>query len=194
MIRAEVFGQMIAPNRSTEHPAQRHSINHAAVDAKTNEATRALVHDDENPMCSQRCGFASKQIADPQTVFRAAEKREPGWTSGIRFRPAMNAQDTANNVVVDLDAAIREFVDVRLKDLDQRLMPVAPGAPLVDRIRKIKPVIILGGYAGIPRRSIITCLIRVLISWMSHLMPLAMAGWALRINWRTASSSKCKGC
>jgi hypothetical protein len=35
-----------------EHPAQRHSIHDAAVDAKTNDATRKLVHHDENLMCS----------------------------------------------------------------------------------------------------------------------------------------------
>jgi hypothetical protein len=40
-----------------EHPAQRHSINHAAVDTKPNNATRKLVHHDEYPMCSQGRGF-----------------------------------------------------------------------------------------------------------------------------------------
>src|SRR5260370_13891591 len=87
MIRAEIFGQTLAPNRSMEHPAQRHSIDDAAVDAKSNHATRTLVHHDENPMCSQRGGFASEQIAAPQTILRVAEKGEPGWTS--RLRPVM---------------------------------------------------------------------------------------------------------
>jgi hypothetical protein len=34
MIRAEVFWQALPAHPSMEHPAQRHSINHAAVDAK----------------------------------------------------------------------------------------------------------------------------------------------------------------
>ena len=60
MIRAEVFWQTVPANRSMEHPAQRHSINDAAVDAKPNDATRKLVHHNENPMCSQCCRFASE--------------------------------------------------------------------------------------------------------------------------------------
>ena len=57
MIRAEVFWQVLPAYRSMEHPAQRHSINHAAVDTKPNNATRKLVHHDEYPMCSQGRGF-----------------------------------------------------------------------------------------------------------------------------------------
>src|SRR5580700_10837879 len=55
-------------------------------------------------MCSLRCGFASEQIAAPQTVLHVAEKCEPGGTSRIRFRPVTNAQDTANNILVDFNA------------------------------------------------------------------------------------------
>lgn len=95
MIRAEVFGQTVPANRSLEHPAQRHSIHDSGVDAKANDATGKLVHHHQNPMRSQGGGLAAKQIAAPQTGFGVAEEREPGGTSGIRFRPVMNAQDTA---------------------------------------------------------------------------------------------------
>ena len=61
MIRAEIFGQTLSANRSMEHPAQRHPIDDAAVDAKPNHATRTLVHHDENPMCSQCGGFAANK-------------------------------------------------------------------------------------------------------------------------------------
>jgi hypothetical protein len=43
-----------------EHPAQRHSIHYAAVDAKTDDATRKLVHYNKNPVGSQRRRFASE--------------------------------------------------------------------------------------------------------------------------------------
>ncbi len=52
MIRAEIFWRTLPANCALEHPAQRHSIHDAAVDAKTNDATRKLVHHDENPMGS----------------------------------------------------------------------------------------------------------------------------------------------
>ena len=42
MIRAEVFRQTLPANRSTEHPAQRHTVNDAAVDGKAYDATRKL--------------------------------------------------------------------------------------------------------------------------------------------------------
>src|SRR5215469_13180599 len=35
-------------------------------------------------------------------VLCVAEKRNPGWASRIRFRPVMNAQHTADNVLIDL--------------------------------------------------------------------------------------------
>ena len=55
-------------------------------------------------MCSQGCGFALEQIAAPQTVIHVTKKREPGRTSRIRFRPVTDAQDAANNILVDVDA------------------------------------------------------------------------------------------
>jgi hypothetical protein len=51
----------------------------AALNTKTNNATGELIHDDENPIRSQRCGFTAEQIAAPQTVLYVAEERQPGW-------------------------------------------------------------------------------------------------------------------
>src|SRR5215471_20817047 len=83
VIRAEIFGQTVPANRAIKHPAQRHSINNAVVDAKTNDATRKLVHHNKNPVGSQRCRFASESIAAPQTVLGVTQKRKPGRTSRI---------------------------------------------------------------------------------------------------------------
>ena len=51
----------------------------AAPNTKTNNATGELIHHDENPIRSQRCGFTAEQIAAPQTVLHVAEERQPGW-------------------------------------------------------------------------------------------------------------------
>ena len=104
VVSTEVLRRCLPANRSIEHLAQGRAINDAAPNSKTNNATRELIHHDENPMCSQRCGFTSEQIAAPQTVLDVAEEPEPGWASRIRFRPVMNAQDTANNIPVDCNA------------------------------------------------------------------------------------------
>jgi len=65
MIRAEVFGQNLSANRPTEDATQSGSVHGAGVDAKPNDATCELVHDNENPMGSQDGGFASEQITTP---------------------------------------------------------------------------------------------------------------------------------
>jgi hypothetical protein len=44
MVRAEVFWQSRPADCSLEHPAQRHSIDDAIVDAKANDAPGELVH------------------------------------------------------------------------------------------------------------------------------------------------------
>jgi hypothetical protein len=103
VVGAEILRRCLPSNRSVEHPAQGRSINDAALNTKTNNATRELIHHDENPMCSQGCGFTSEQIAAPQTVLHVTEECEPGW-SRIGFRAVMNAQDTANNILVDFNA------------------------------------------------------------------------------------------
>ena len=54
-------------------------------------------------MRTQGCGLASEQIAAPQAVLHMAEKRQPRW-AGIRVRPVVKAQDSANYVPIDLDA------------------------------------------------------------------------------------------
>jgi hypothetical protein len=74
------------------------------VNTKTNHATSELIHHDENPMRSQRCGFTAEQIATPQTVLHVTEEREPGWASRVRFRPVMNAQDTTHHILTDFNA------------------------------------------------------------------------------------------
>ena len=104
MIRTEVFRQTLSANRSTEHPAQRHTVNGAAVDGKAHDAKGILVHHEENPIGSQGCGFAAEQIAAPQTVLHVAEKGESGWTVRVWVRLVMRAQDTANHVFINLDA------------------------------------------------------------------------------------------
>ena len=101
MVRAEVLWWCLASRRSIEHPAQRHAIHDAAVHAKSDDSTRALVHHDENPDRPQYRGFASKQIETPQTVLRMTEKREPGRPIRVWVRLVPRGENAPNNVLVD---------------------------------------------------------------------------------------------
>jgi hypothetical protein len=41
------------------------------VHAKADDATRALIHHDQDPVCVEDGRFAAKQVETPQTVLRA---------------------------------------------------------------------------------------------------------------------------
>ena len=104
VVGAQIVRGDLPSNRSIEHLTPGRTINDAPPNTKTNDATRELIHHDENPIGLQRCGFTSEQIAAPQTVLHVAKEYEPRRASRIRFRRVMNAQDTANNIPVDFNA------------------------------------------------------------------------------------------
>ncbi len=104
MIRAEVFRQLMPADRPMQHATQPGAVNHAPVHAKPNDTPRKLIHHHQHPISTQGGGLAAKQIAAPQAVLGVAEKGEPGGTARIQFRPVMNAQDTANHVLVDFNS------------------------------------------------------------------------------------------
>src|SRR5215470_15346295 len=103
MIRAQILRQAATSNRVIEHPAQSRTVYGSPVDPKPHDPPRKLVHHDQDPMGCQRCRFAPEQITTPQAVLHMAEKRQPRW-AGIRVRPVVKAQDSANYVPMDLDA------------------------------------------------------------------------------------------
>src|ERR1035438_6553588 len=53
MIRTEIFGQTFSTDRSMEHAAQRYSVYGTLVNAEPDDATRELVHHNQNPMGPQ---------------------------------------------------------------------------------------------------------------------------------------------
>ena len=99
MVRAEVFRQGRRTDRSLEHSAQRCAVDDVGVQAKPDDTSGKLVHHHQYPMSSQRSGLTSEQVAAPQAVLRVAKKGEPGGTTPVRFRPVVNAQNTANHVL-----------------------------------------------------------------------------------------------
>ena len=55
-------------------------------------------------MRPRRDGFTAKEVNAPTAILRVADKRQPGRPSGSRLRSIVLGQDTANHVLVDLDA------------------------------------------------------------------------------------------
>jgi hypothetical protein len=65
------------------------------VNTKPDNASRKLVHDGENPMCSQCCGFAAEQIQAPKTVFRVTDEGKPGGSAAIGRRMLVGGPECA---------------------------------------------------------------------------------------------------
>ena len=104
MVRAQIFRRGLASSRLIEHPAQPHAINGAAMHTEAHNATRALIHHNQNPVCAQDGRFASKQIETPQTVLRVTENREPGRLTRVWCRLVPNGEDATHHVLIDGNA------------------------------------------------------------------------------------------
>src|SRR5215470_8500571 len=105
IVGAEVLGRLDLPSDGTvEHATECDTIDRAGMDAEPYDPPRILIHDDQDPVGTQRCRLAPEQIHTPEAVLHLAEERQPGWASRIRFRPVRNAEDTANHILVDGNA------------------------------------------------------------------------------------------
>jgi hypothetical protein len=101
MIRAEVRRRRFATHRSIEHAAQRDAIHDAAVHAKAHDATRALIHHDQHPVCVEDGRFAAKQVETSQTVLRVTQDREPGRPRRVWFRLVPSRENAPHHILVD---------------------------------------------------------------------------------------------
>src|SRR6516162_10248240 len=105
IVGAEVLGHLELPSDgAVEHATECDTIDRAGMDADPYDPARVLIHDHQDPVGTQRCRLAPEQIHTPEAVFHVAEEGEPGWASRMRFRPVMNAEDTANHILVDGNA------------------------------------------------------------------------------------------
>ena len=104
VVGAQVLRHPSLPSNGTvEHPTEGDTIDGSRVDAETNNPARILIHDDQDPMGSQRCRLAPEQIHAPEAVFHVAQESQPGRTTGGLSRPVVMAENPSNHVLVDLD-------------------------------------------------------------------------------------------
>ncbi len=63
MVAAEVLRHPALPsNGAVEHPAKSDPIDGSGLNTEPNNATRELIHDDQNPVGAQRGRFTPEQI------------------------------------------------------------------------------------------------------------------------------------
>ena len=91
-------------NRGVTHAAHVRARSGAALHAESDDATRELVDDHENPIAPQHDGLASKEIHASEAVSGVADARQPrgsgsAWGGTIVFR-----QHPVHHVLMDVDA------------------------------------------------------------------------------------------
>src|SRR5450759_4149420 len=105
MVGAEVLGHPGLPaNGAVEHAAKCDPIDGSGMDAEANDPAGILIHDDQDPVGPQGGRFAAEQIHTPEAVLHVAKEGQPGWSSGVLFRPIVGGENPSNNVFVDGDA------------------------------------------------------------------------------------------
>jgi hypothetical protein len=60
-----------------EHAAEVGASERTAVHADSDEATRELVHDHEDPVAPEHDGRASNEVHAPQGVIGVSDERQP---------------------------------------------------------------------------------------------------------------------
>jgi hypothetical protein len=104
MIGAEVLRHPALPsNGVVEHPTKSDTIDGSGMDSEPDDATRVLIHDDQDPVSPQRGRFAPEQVYTPEAVLQVANEGQPGWTPGVLFRSVVTGENPSNHVFVDGD-------------------------------------------------------------------------------------------
>ena len=94
----------MASNGVVEHSAKGDTVDRAGLQAKPNDPTSVLIHDDQYPVSPQHCRFAAKEIHAPETVLHVSEESQPGRTTGVWLGSVIRGQDAPNDVFIDGDA------------------------------------------------------------------------------------------
>jgi hypothetical protein len=105
VVGTEVFPHLaLASKGLVEHSAKGDTVDRAGLQAKPNDATSILIHDDQYPVSPQHCRFAAKEVHAPETVLHVTKESQPGRTTGVWLGSVIRGQDAPNDVFIDGDA------------------------------------------------------------------------------------------
>ena len=84
MIGAKPLGKPLSAGGLMEQAAQGSPIHgRSRVDPEPDDPTRAVVHDNEDPMGFESEGLTTKEIHTPQAILCVAEERQPRGAIGL---------------------------------------------------------------------------------------------------------------
>ena len=105
VVRTEVLRHGALPAKGVvQHSAKGNPVDRAGLQAKPNNSTRVLIHDDQYPVSAQHSRFAAEEIHAPETVLQVAEEGQPGRTTAVWLGSVMRGQNAANDVFINGDA------------------------------------------------------------------------------------------
>jgi hypothetical protein len=105
MVGTEVFRDgLVASKGVIEHLAKGVPVDRAGLQAKPNDATSVLIHDDQYPVSPQQRRFAAKEVHAPETVLHVTKECQPGRTTSVWLGSVIRGQDAPNDVFIDGDA------------------------------------------------------------------------------------------
>jgi len=98
IVGAEVLGHLELPSDgAVEHATE---CDRDGMDAEPYDPARILIHDDQDPMGTQRCRFAAEQIHTPLTRIQSALKRPlEKIPSGTSLPEMMSSVQPVNDLV-----------------------------------------------------------------------------------------------
>ena len=94
----------MASHGVVKHSAKGDTVDRAGLQAKPNDPTSVLIHDDQYPVSPQHCRFAAKEVHAPETVLHVTKESQPGRTTGVWLGSVIRGQDAPNDVFIDGDA------------------------------------------------------------------------------------------
>ena len=90
-------------NGGVEHATEAGAIDGPAMHGETDDATRELVHNQEDPVAPEHDGLASKEVHTPQAVCRVPDERQPRGPGAARCGAIVFRQHAVHDVLVDVD-------------------------------------------------------------------------------------------
>src|SRR4029077_7651412 len=86
---------------AVKHATECDPIDRAGMDAETNDPSRGLIHNHQDPVGAQGYRLTAEPIHTPEAFFHVAEESQPGRPARALSRPVVMGENPSNHVLVD---------------------------------------------------------------------------------------------
>src|SRR5664279_1498379 len=104
MVEAQPDGEGLSADGLVEHATERPAVHGHGLHPKADDPAGKLIHDDQDPMTPQQDRIGPEQVHAPETVFGMTQERKPRRSVVTAFGVVVRCQNSADHILVDLDA------------------------------------------------------------------------------------------